>query len=403
LTGIPLHFCDRPDSWPWDVEIVDLSALHRTINLSQVSLEETLRLLVDLADESLKAKLAGNENLPPVVMLTDKEAKLRSTFAQRIAELLSLERLNCCGHSKANVQLSGRPLLLGPGHEGELLFGDDPIAWIRNGLHAIDARTLSSLDSWGIGIGSLLPCPTLRIELRETEGHRITSPTIPALYIGLRPVNQVIDEWRATFWLRDIQEGYALAGEQLQAHWRGRVPGTSELDPVYRFIREPSERLRDEALLFLRQAHETLKKQTGAGDSGRQHKATESSTASSASNHQKNEPKGKKKRRWYYDQDENLPPEFKCGPLPGHKKEFAQVCIERELDHRTFEKACLEGYFGVQKLKRSESEYPFGVWFKTEDDLKDAKLRLAELRKAKAAPDTVEGNSADDSTEPISD
>ncbi len=270
LVGLPLHFSNRPTSWPWDVEVVCLPALHQRLNMRQVTSEEVLHLLIDLSDAGLKAGLKDEEDMPPVLKLTEKETKVRLRFAQRLEELAPRERLSCCGHSKEKVQLvEGRPLLLDPWHEGDLLFGDDPIAWIRNGLHAIDRRVLRSLPPM-VPVSDFLPCPALTIQPCELpDGRKITTPTIPALYIGLRPVNQVIDEWRANFWFQDIRDGYARAGERLQERRLQRVPSTSVSDPVYRFIDDPSERLRDEALTFLRHAHDKPKERTGAdGDKG---------------------------------------------------------------------------------------------------------------------------------------
>lgn len=271
LTGIPLHFGEnRPDAWPWDVQIVQLPALHQQLKTPGVTLDEMLRLLIDLSDETLKAELKDKENIPPVITLTNKETKLRRRFAKRIEELTPEDRLSCCGHSKADVQIvDGRPLLVDSRHEGKLLYGNDPIAWIRNGLHAIDAKVVSSLHSLASDVGWFLACPVLQIVPCTTvEGNTISRPTTPALYLGVRSVNRVIDEWRATFWFRDVQEGYELAAERLHACWLQQVPNTPEPDPAYRFIREPSQRLRDEALTFLRHAHDKAKGQAGVGDTG---------------------------------------------------------------------------------------------------------------------------------------
>ena len=405
LTSIPLHFCERPDAWPWEIEVIDLPAMHRKIDMPQVSLEETLRLLVDLVDASLKVGTENMENLPPVITLTEKEIRLRLRFAQRIGKLTPVERLGCCGNNKVGVRLvDGRPLLLDPWHEGELLFGDGPIAWIRNGLHAIDRRVLSS-PLPPIRTSDLLPCPALTIQPCELPGGRkITNPTIPALYIGLRPVNRVIDDWRATFWFRDIRDGYALAGERLQECWLQRIPSTSEPDPIYRFIREPSERLRDEALTFLRHAHDKRRKRAEPGGSERPEQGAKLA-ATTRPDRRTPAPTGKQKEQWYHKSDEEPPAKFKFGPLPGFKKEFAEVCFERRMDHRPFANACTgkDACFWVKKLAPFVNKYPYKLWFQAENDLKAAMQRLDALRKLKAKSDIVERKAVNDSTEPTSD
>lgn len=394
LVSLPLHLCHWPPGWLWDVEIVDLPALYQKTKLRQVTRKETLRLLLDLSDGILKTGSKDEADLPPLFKLTDKEAKFRSRFAQRIGELTAVERLGCCGHSKANVKFSdGRPLLLDPWHEGELLFGDDPIAWIRNGLWALDQRVLRSLPPTSLGF---LPCPALTIRPCELPGGRkITTPTNPALYIGLRPVNQVIDEWRAHFWFQNIRDGYALAGERLQERWLQRVPNTSEPDPVYRFIREPSERLRDEALIFLRHAHDKVRGSKGVGRGKPHNMGAKPSPLAPRS----------PKKPWYHGQDEERPPEFKFGPLAGQKKELKDVCLQGQVDHRTFANACNEkdGGLWARALKKTESRHKFGVWFNSEPNFEEATKRLENLRKSKPTLDTAEGELADDSTEPAGD
>jgi hypothetical protein len=330
--------------------------------MRQVTPEEVLRLLIDLSDAGLKAGLKDEEDMPPVLKLTEKETRVRPRFAQRLKELTSKERLSCCGHSEANVQLvEGRPLLLDPWHEGDLLFGDDPIAWIRNGLHAIDRRVLRSLPPM-VPVSDFLPCPALTIQPCELPGGRkITTPTIPALYIGLHPVNQVIDEWRAHFWFRDIQDGYARAGERLQERWLQRVPNTSEPDPVYRFIREPSERLRDEALIFLRHAHDKPKERTGAdGDKG-------AKTARAN--------RGAKPRRgsWAHTTPPPVEQNWWQPPLIGSLKDLAKaIGVSQSV---------------IKKKDRNESLWvlsvhakKYQVWFKTEHEYKQARSKMPDER-----------------------
>jgi hypothetical protein len=114
------------------------------------------------------------------------------------------------------------------------------------------------------------------------------------------------------------------------------------------------------------------------------------------------EPEARGEHHWYHNQDEKPPPAFKCGPLIGRKTEFAEVCLGRRVDHRTFEKACVgqDACFWVRKLTRLEGGHPYGVWFKTESDLQAAEQRLLNLRKPNTGSGTVEGKLADGSMEP---
>jgi hypothetical protein len=401
-SGIPSHFLDYPPSWPWDIEIILLPALCEKLGLPPEDCEEVLRLLVDLSDLILKEGLQGEVNLLSVFNRTEKGDASRRRLVKRIAELTPSERLSCCSTSWLNVRIvDGRALFLNPHNEGELLFGDDPLARIQNGLMGIDARTLASPRSSGRGCYWLLPCPAFEIQPCEIPGIRkVTDVTIPGLYVGtpLTRMNAEIAEWRDCFWRSDIVHGYDQAGKTIQDAWHQQVPSASEPDPVYRFIREPSERLRNEALLFLRHVHEIGPGQGGASGSGQPHVATELSPSS----HRTTELAGEEKGRWYHDQDETPPPEFKFGPLGGYKKDLTEVCLLGQVDHRVFAKECTgeNGCLWARKLSRSESAYPFGVWFKTEGNFRGAEQRLESLRNSKSDPNNTEAQSDDDSPTP---
>lgn len=213
------------------------------------------------------------------------------------------------------------------------------------------------------------------------------------LYLGTGSANTEISEWRAAFWFKDIADGYTQSGKQLQAYWLQQVPNTSDPDPVYRFIREPSDRLRNEAQVFLQQVHDKVQKQTGAAGG---QTATESSSAYTATNpsaDQIAEPADDQEERWYHNADETPPSGFKYGFLAGYKREFAEVCFETRADHRSFADACIgnTSCFWVRKLTRLENKYPFGIWFKAEDDFQAAERRLTKLRESKTESNTPEG------------
>jgi hypothetical protein len=187
-------------------------------------------------------------------------------LVKQIAQMKPEKRLVCCQAIAMRVQIvDGQGLLLDPDHEGQLLFDDDPVGRIHNGLWAINPSVLSELRSpsnlW------FLPCPAFLLNPCRLAGDRcVEMPTIPALYIGVQRLDKAIDQWRARFWLCDITRGYDSAGSALQAYWVQQVPSTREPDPVYRFILEPSEQLRDEALLFLRQANDKLRERLATGN-----------------------------------------------------------------------------------------------------------------------------------------
>jgi hypothetical protein len=247
------------------MEIIDVHALQQVLRATDLDYVDVLRLLFDLSDVILRDKLRGDVDLLSVLAATKNETASRKELAQRVTRLKPVDRLRCCATNKANVRnVGGRFLLLNPHNESELLFGDSPVAWIRNGLWAIAPKILPLSSS--AGGGWFLSCPALAIQPCEAPGNRkITTRTVPALYIGTRFRNTEIAEWRARFWVRDIADGYALRGKELQAAWLQQVPGAAEPDPVYRFLRAPSKDLRDEALLFLRQAHDKVHERTDVG------------------------------------------------------------------------------------------------------------------------------------------
>jgi hypothetical protein len=367
------------------MEVIDVYLLGSMFEQLGVDYIDVCRLLFDLSDVILRDRLQEEVDLLAVLKRTKHETASRKRLAQSVVDLKPIDRLRCCAHNWANVRVvDGRALCLDPNAEGKLLFGDDPVAWIKNGLWAIDWRVLPPQTSFGWGSGWLRPCPAFLIQPCEIPGTRkITTSTIPAINIGTRFTNTVITEWRAGFWLRDIGAGYALSGKKLQAAWLEQVPNASEPDPVCRFIREPSEHLRDEALLFLRQVHDKPKERMGAGGSGQPQNATDASPSSNRTI----EPAGEEKVRWYHDQNETRPPEFKSGPRTGYKYELAPACLQGSADHRAFANECADenGGLWVRKLGRSESKFNFEVWFKTERNFEDAKQWLESLRKSKAA------------------
>jgi hypothetical protein len=235
LTGTPAYFV-VPDSWPWDVTVLELPALLHAIDVPYDRCEELRRLLFGLSDVIFRDNLGLDVDLRSIKLGKRSTGRERGLI-ERLAKLPPMERLRCCGENRVNVRLvDGRPLFLDAHNEGELLFGKDPVDWIRNGLWALSWKFRGRPRSENAKRGILLPCPAFVIHPCATPaGREITTTTVPALYVGTRSANTEIAEWREGFWFRDIADGYALSGQDLQAYWVKRVPGTSKPDPVYRF------------------------------------------------------------------------------------------------------------------------------------------------------------------------
>jgi DNA-binding NtrC family response regulator len=81
---------------------------------------------------------------------------------------------------------------------------------------------------------------------------------VPALYVGDKFENDELASWRVQLFLRDVDDGYRIAGKKVQEAWLHQIPNASDPDPVYRFLKAPSARLREEAQRFLRHAFETV-------------------------------------------------------------------------------------------------------------------------------------------------
>ncbi len=163
------------------MEVIDVHALQQKLKVSDGDCEGVLRLLFDLSDVIVRDKLPEQVDLPSILGLTKNEISPRKEWVRCIAELTPGERLSCCIPNKVNARnVGGRMLFLNPHVEGELLFGDDPVAWIRNGLWALDQDPLPLLTSSEEG-KAFLPCPALLIQPCEIPGNRkIATPTIPA-------------------------------------------------------------------------------------------------------------------------------------------------------------------------------------------------------------------------------
>lgn len=243
------------------MEVIDLHLLSHNLKVTRPIVLRVAALLVDLSGVILRDGLPPDADLIPLVDRVGRsvDASLRG-MVKRIAAFTPTERLRCCSHIKMNVRIvGGRALLLDPDHEGELLFGDDPVNRIHNGLWALNQGVLSEPRSSSSSLW-FLPCPAFVLSpCILPHGPRIDSLTIPALYIGLQGVYRAIYCWQAGFWLNDISRGYAICGKDLQEHWLQQVPGARKPDPVYRFLLKPSERLRQECLVFLRQANDKLR------------------------------------------------------------------------------------------------------------------------------------------------
>jgi hypothetical protein len=316
---------------------MEVPALLQKIELPQDCHEGLRQLLMDLSSVIVTDDLPDDVDLRSIT-LGEEDADSRKDWVERITRLTPSDRLSCCGHSKASVRIvEGRALFLEQDflcseqdHEDKLLFGSDPIAWIRNGLWALDQRVLPSLLSL-IGLSGLRPCPAMIIQPCELPGGRkITAPTIPAVYVGTLGVNKEIDRWRAIFWFREIREGYALAGKELHASWVQRAPGASEPDPVYRFLLKPCEDLRNEALLFLRHAHGKVQ---GSKDTG------------GSSVHTDPPPENQGWR----------------GPIEGQLAELAERIHTTE---KTLKTMSMRGTLWLRKVAGQR----FQVWFKTNDE-----------------------------------
>ena len=248
LHGLPAHFfSSRPPSWPWDVTSINLPVLLNKLAISGTTAEEVMRLLYDLSDVMLRRGLQEETELRKVLRRCATKNDLREQVVQRITEMTPGERGGCCSISRFPVRLvEGRALLYNVRNPDECLYPNDAIGWIQNGLSAIPEAFFSAeqkeVDS--SGYQWLLPCPAFEIHAQETSR--------PALYIGRGLVNAMLGAWRTGFWMDDIEAGYTAAKGEIQAAWARQVPGASEPDPVYRFLNNPGEKLRREALLFLR-------------------------------------------------------------------------------------------------------------------------------------------------------
>lgn len=261
LRGVPAYFYPCPISWPWEMEIIDLDLLSHNLKVARTPVLKVAALLMDLSGLILRDRLPHDADLIQLVGRIGRpvSAPLRGVI-KGLAALAPKDRLRCCVHIKTDVRIvGGRALLLDPDHEGELLFGDDPVNRIHNGLWALNPGVLSEPRSSTSSLW-FLPCPAFVLSpCILPHGPRIDSLTIPALYIGLHSVYRTIHCWQAGFWLNDISRGYAICGKDLQERWLQQVPGARKPDPVYRFLLKPSERLRQECLVFLRQANDKLR------------------------------------------------------------------------------------------------------------------------------------------------
>jgi len=119
--------------WPWDITIIEVPALLQKIGLPQACHDEVRQLLIDLSSVIVSDGLPDDVDRRSI-KLGEKGIDSRKDWVERITRLPPSDRLSCCGHSKANVRIvEGRALFLEQDQEDKLLFGNDPIAWIRNG------------------------------------------------------------------------------------------------------------------------------------------------------------------------------------------------------------------------------------------------------------------------------
>ena len=254
------------------MEIVHLPMLFDKVDLPIKDYPDANTLLSDLSSVISDPSFQGSENPLSRIKLTGARSKQKKKFLERVSALSPEDRLASClpgnllrsdlPHTIFARLVNGRALLVDP-DDDQLIFGDDFIGWIRNGLWAMrsDPSALTAHT-----FGEFVPCSALTLSPCNSAVYdrTVKIPTIPALYVGDRFVNRAVAEWQSWLWFRDVKDGYSRAANELQKYWRWQVPNASEPDPVYRFILEPTARLRDEAILFLRQVPRIAGEQTGS-------------------------------------------------------------------------------------------------------------------------------------------
>ena len=217
-----------------------------------------LRLLADLSQVLADSDTQSKTDPLSRLKFTGRHAKHHRTFLERVLALSPEERLTCCIPTDVlrsdfpdtiYVRLVDGRALLVDSDTHELMFGNDPVGWIRSGLEAISSHYFSlppSLPNEFTACEALTLCPCEA----SVYDRIVTKPTIPALYTGDGFENDALLHWRSNFWMSDISAGYAKARKHLRACWLRPVPRASRPDPVYRFIQKPSALLQKEASIF---------------------------------------------------------------------------------------------------------------------------------------------------------
>ncbi len=229
---------DEGSWYPWSFFLVDVTQLLGILQLPFA--------LLPIATKALASDSANSSD--------EEEDEAASSFLKKARNLSSSQRRSACVLCSAGVRsCNGRALR--EFHEGDgtgTFFRDDPEGWIRNGLWCLDENMLplEAVQSASVGF---VQCSILEFERNSIGLHEQDAKIVPWVYVGTGSYRKDIERWRAGFWLRDMQDGYALKRSDLSQQWLKMCPGASVPDPVFRFLATPNSELRREAELFMRQ------------------------------------------------------------------------------------------------------------------------------------------------------
>jgi hypothetical protein len=167
-----------------------------------------------------------------------------------------VERCDCCdafgaGSVRTEPRLNGARWM-SVSREGETLFVESPLGVIANSLFGIEEnlpwtvpfRSWDTHDCFKI-------CRAFAFGPFKTPRLELPNHVIPALYTGNWPVKDAVQTWRCYLWFLDLRNAYVEFGSELANAWLRMAPNAGEPDPIYRFLRSPSEELFNEAALFL--------------------------------------------------------------------------------------------------------------------------------------------------------